>query len=815
MAAATVARCRTAFLELARTRTGDPCASLGQRRTYNTLQTAFACLNTVPITLQAMRAHVNELKRFFELYPFLDLASNSEASGVSSLYPSKVDLFASLDALLPTSSQSPLPTAFRFHTQVAYLLNSLNDGHLTYTPTCFSKLRYFQPWRIAPLYSAGAAEPTLRIDSVQFPTSVQQTVFPFWTRALGGRSPLDFVNYTVVAVDGMNAVAAVQAFTDKLSGFSRDPDSRFNYALMSLQYYDGTFNRVPGLFNVPFFLGSDINVTRSYTLRPPDGTGGTDITVDVPWIVYNSDAFTSADDFRSRFCTKAAALGVVTGKAGGLGGVAATVGAIDDDEEDQTGDDTGVGVPGPNRGRALPPSKLYQSIPSNIPAGIPAAALGVAKAPSALSFLRGSSAARQQAAASSASGGSFDLSKPLRSDPLNAFYMLDDGQTGVWVFSTLSPNGNFADIFAGWVANVTDGMRALQDAGARKLVVDVSGNGGGYVCASRAFMQYLLNNTDINTYNFRLTPAVTALLKTDFYGINQSNLAPPPNRSPVPNPYSVLSATTSQTRGNTPGTFSDFFTVPCGSRAVLTTPFPTLPRAWQPTDIAFVSDGGCGSACAILVRNLRAQWGVRSYVYGGRRRGRTFPPTSFEGGTIASDTDLDATKLDVSGLSTAEAAALPGGFSAPVALQMPLNQCFGVRAPKTGAATERFPLEWVAERADGWVDVADPRNKGDVWGRVAGYLWGREKALVEEPATATTAGVAQAGAGVAKGAETGAVATGTATVGVAETKPVGTVSAGNGTDARSAAAGRNGMTWGLGVVVGVWGLVWAGVGLVA
>ncbi|KAJ3194963.1 hypothetical protein HDU67_004538, partial [Dinochytrium kinnereticum] len=409
-------------------------------------------------------------------------------------------------------------------------------------------------------------------------------------------------------------------------------------------YIDGTFTKLPGLFSSAFFLGNDVSPTRTYVLRSPEGETA---TVTVPWLAFNPNGFIDGADYRRQHCSSVAA----TNALRRLGRRSVAEGDYD-------------------RRVGLDPKDMYQPLPRVVDD----------EAMKTLALLRESK--RFSSKQASAGPRRFDITRPVQSDPYNAFYMLDDGVTGVWVFASLSPVGTFSNIFPEWVVNVTTGLVALQDAGARRLVVDVSGNGGGYVCASKAFTQYLINNTDINLYNFRLTNPMRALLKTDFYGPSLSNIA-------LANPTdSLVTTTTSQTRGGVLGEFSAMWSVPCNSRAVVNTAFPPLRRKFLPEEMAFVSDGGCGSACAILVRSLRDQHGIRAYVYGGPEP-KPFTPTAFEGGTIARQTAF--TGLNLQNLTTSETSLLPKPFSGiPVDIQMPLNQCFSTR----GVGGRTSPMEW-------------------------------------------------------------------------------------------------------------------------
>ena len=57
------------------------------------------------------------------------------------------------------------------------------------------------------------------------------------------------------------------------------------------------------------------------------------------------------------------------------------------------------------------------------------------------------------------------------------FFLLDDGKTGVLALGSFS-----GDSLPNLMRNLLNGLQSLKDKGATQLVVDVSNNGGGYIC---------------------------------------------------------------------------------------------------------------------------------------------------------------------------------------------------------------------------------------------------------------------------------------------------------------------------------------------
>ncbi|KAI8840265.1 hypothetical protein BC829DRAFT_420830 [Chytridium lagenaria] len=189
-----------------------------------------------------------------------------------------------------------------------------------------------------------------------------------------------------------------------------------------------------------------------------------------------------------------------------------------------------------------------------------------------------------------------------------------------------------------------------------------------------------------------------ALLATQFFGPNDNGVKPI-------NATNILTNTITKTRGGRDATLSGFFTFDC--TGAFPSSLPRLDRGWLPADVVVVSDGGCGSACACMVRSLRDAHKIKSYVYGGSS-GKPYTPTSFEGGIV----------LPYSSIATYP----NNGYS------------------RLGRLALEYPAEWIPYPADEWLGIANPSDRISVWNAVA--------AKMADPATApVTTGTGKSGAG--------------------------------------------------------------------
>ncbi|KAJ3214796.1 hypothetical protein HDU67_001182 [Dinochytrium kinnereticum] len=614
------------------------------------MNVADECLRLFKVDLPYKLKHVMEMKKIFEMYPFTDLAKDTSAP----LFASKVDLMAELDAI---AADPAITFGYDFHSRIFLLISSLNDAHNYYGPQCYtSPFTFWQPWGFASYYPDPSKEPVVKVHQPTVRSQARDAAV-LWRESLKGRDPADFVGYTLVSVDGVDALEAIQDYADKYSGFSREADSRFNYVLTKTQYVNGKFKVVRGSFSITNFLGFGTSFNRTYVLASPDGKET--VTFTVPWIVSNSwDGrfnWFSAAEYEGLFCLSLLDFSNEWLRKRELGGE----NARRTYEDDPNGIRSVIG-------RMPDHHSITSKLPKLDPDYVKSLMLS-AETRLGRDLVMGTTFKSKAV--------TFNVTRPLVSDFFNAFYMLDDGTTGVWAFTTFAPfspaDQTFAEVIAGWMVIVTTGLNTLQNSGAKRLIIDFTGNGGGLVCASTAFSKLFNNETDILMFDVRLNQAASAFLKTDYWGNDTSTLIP------VEAGTKILTNTRKRTRGGITSDFSAFF----------------------------------------HLRSLRDSFGVRSYVYGGVSR-KPYTPTSFEGGIVSRFKYLDYTKLNTTNLTDSDRASLPSGITVPVEGQIIINQAYS----PNGVFGADSPAEWVPQPADGWVHVVDPLDKAALWGAVSSTL---------------------------------------------------------------------------------------------
>ncbi|KAI9227896.1 MAG: hypothetical protein DHS80DRAFT_23843 [Piptocephalis tieghemiana] len=266
----------------------DPCASLAQAISnygFTTVHKVTACYDVFPYdegiasdTLRMIRTTLD----FF--YVFRETAVNPPDP--------KFQVAYNVDAALARLEKQHFPTDRAFHEAVTRTLIPLNDGHVYYSPSCYSTFSFYQPFFMTPILGPNGGSPRLLIHSVDldFPDEFQE-----WAGA------------EVMSIDGKEPFAYLQRFADSHVGQSKDPHTRLARTT-AYRYWDGgdyTYNR--GAFSLRDSTPTTENITYSFKL--PGDTKARQISV--PWRailtnVHKSDdadtPFTNAQTYHSRYC---------------------------------------------------------------------------------------------------------------------------------------------------------------------------------------------------------------------------------------------------------------------------------------------------------------------------------------------------------------------------------------------------------------------------------------------------------------------------------------------------------------------------------
>ncbi|KAJ3131394.1 hypothetical protein HK100_006414 [Physocladia obscura] len=272
--------------------TVDACAKLvtgnstaGLPSFVNTVDDVEACFNLFPVTVADKKAQIDALKGYFNLYPYLDIAANVSTP----YYPLKVDLFASLNAIVTNEN---ITTERQMQLAISDVLNTLQDGHIEYTPQCFDLLPYMQPIRLVPQVSKTQTE--LFVHSfIQFENKTHNYLYNnIWTDLTNSSN---LIGAKVMKINGQDSVDFVQAYADRYYGLARAPETRFNTMFPS-------YNNLGDQSLLNFATSPQDTLTFELILM--DGSSS---NISVSWVAIwstqLSSSFSSSETYYQTFCT--------------------------------------------------------------------------------------------------------------------------------------------------------------------------------------------------------------------------------------------------------------------------------------------------------------------------------------------------------------------------------------------------------------------------------------------------------------------------------------------------------------------------------
>ncbi|PCH35120.1 hypothetical protein WOLCODRAFT_139749 [Wolfiporia cocos MD-104 SS10] len=220
--------------------------------------------------------------------------------------------------------------------------------------------------------------------------------------------------------------------------------------------------------------------------------------------------------------------------------------------------------------------------------------------------------------------------KPLNgSGGVAQFYMLDvnatddaEEKTGVLMLGSFA-----ASDFDALQKSLLVGLQGLKDAGAKKLVVDVTNNGGGYICIAHWLHRIIAGpkSTTIPQAGLqteaRAGPLARRIVRAIAQGADPDNklLYNPlnwafANHTPFPAPYDWLGKVVDRTVNGQGDAFSQELGDECQ-------PFemdPPVEALFDPRKVAIVSNGRCASSCSLFSITMAKEEGATTVVVGGK-----------------------------------------------------------------------------------------------------------------------------------------------------------------------------------------------------
>ncbi|KAF5371801.1 hypothetical protein D9758_003452 [Tetrapyrgos nigripes] len=206
------------------------------------------------------------------------------------------------------------------------------------------------------------------------------------------------------------------------------------------------------------------------------------------------------------------------------------------------------------------------------------------------------------------------------------FFMLDDGKTGVLALGSFS-----GDDFDTMESGLLKGLLGLKSLGATQLIVDVSNNGGGFICIAH-FLHRILVGPKASTVpqagldtKARAGPLAKLIVKqiidnnTDPNDQSLYNPLAWTNASNVPFPanFDWLDPSVDLVINGVHDSFSQRLGQECVPSGFTTT--PPDQALFDGSKVVIVSNGRCASSCSLFSITMSKEEGSKTVVLGGRK----------------------------------------------------------------------------------------------------------------------------------------------------------------------------------------------------
>ncbi|KAK0485881.1 hypothetical protein IW261DRAFT_1452570 [Armillaria novae-zelandiae] len=227
------------------------------------------------------------------------------------------------------------------------------------------------------------------------------------------------------------------------------------------------------------------------------------------------------------------------------------------------------------------------------------------------------------------------------------FYLLDDKTTGVLALGSFS-----AQNFSTFQSSLLSGLNGLKALGAERLVVDVTNNGGGYICIAHWLHRIIIGPKESTEpqagldSKIRAGPLAQLIVKNILDGADPEELlsySPQQwtNASHVPFPadYDWLHPVVDvDINGH-----ADAFSPRLGQECQPFSEEPPVEPLFKPSEVVIVSNGRCASSCSLFSITMSKLDGVKTVVVGGK----TDTPQEYCGTVGGQSTDFSTIDTEI------------------------------------------------------------------------------------------------------------------------------------------------------------------------
>ncbi|KAG7095916.1 hypothetical protein E1B28_006600 [Marasmius oreades] len=236
-----------------------------------------------------------------------------------------------------------------------------------------------------------------------------------------------------------------------------------------------------------------------------------------------------------------------------------------------------------------------------------------------------------------------NLTEVAGSDDVLKNYILPDKKTGVMFVGSFGPLD-----FDQFQADVVAAIDAFKKAGVTRLLIDLSNNGGGFVCLGQFLFQYLagskigypgfVSSLRGNTLAQKIIAADIKLGIDAFEGFYPADNWAFLNGTQMPSSFDYADPVVPFTINGVNDPTSQRFHDTCELAFSQTVP---QDPPFDPSNIAIVSNGNCASTCAMFSTLMNERLATKIAVFGGRP-GQNIEFKGMAGNQVLEWADLDS-----------------------------------------------------------------------------------------------------------------------------------------------------------------------------
>jgi hypothetical protein len=203
----------------------DPCASI-QANTLVSVPAALACLDSIPFDLNRRDATIEMLLRGMELYTFVDIAAQPPAPFDA------VDLVQELGAIVVQNIT--YSSDLRMHIAIADIFRKLGDAHTRYRPpACYLKFNFYNAFSLFGFGGKVTGKPILGVvDPIGVAEGLSprdhnfEAVIAAMDAQYGAGWSKRVADATVLLIDGLDAWDQLFAFANSSVGVAKSAETR-------------------------------------------------------------------------------------------------------------------------------------------------------------------------------------------------------------------------------------------------------------------------------------------------------------------------------------------------------------------------------------------------------------------------------------------------------------------------------------------------------------------------------------------------------------------------------------------------------------